>query len=394
MKKKLLFVIPSLDAGGAEKSLVNLLNEFDFEKYEVHLFMMTRRGVFISQLPAKVKILPESPDYQTFSSKFHKSIFTFFLQGKLKLVWNKLLFTFYNRTIKNNVLAEQKNWRYIKHFFNSFPEEYDVAIGYLEKTANNIVADCVCAEIKIGYIHTDYKTMGMFGNYDISTFKKLDYIATVSENCLTTLKDIFPIFASKFKVIENISSPGNIFRLANEKVFERFNKPTIVSVGRLTELKNFGMAIKVSAILREKGYDFEWTIIGEGEQRETLQNSIKEKKLQGVVKLVGLKENPYPYIAKSFIYVQPSKFEGKSIAIDEAKILLKPIVVTNFPTVYDQIKHEETGLICAMNETDLANAIERLFTDEELRIHFTENLKREKWNSEIQLCKFYELMEN
>lgn len=394
MKKKLLFVIPSLDAGGAEKSLVNLLNEFDFEKYEVHLFMMTRRGVFISQLPAKVKILPESPDYQTFSTKFHKSIVTFFLQGKLKLVWNKLLFTFYNRTIKNHVLAEQKNWRFLKHFFYSIPKGYDVAIGYLEKTANNIVADCVCAERKIGYIHTDYKKMGMFANYDISTFKKLDYIATVSENCLATLKDIFPNFASKFKVIENVSSPRNIFRLANEKVFERFNKPTIVSVGRLTELKNLGMAIKASAILKEKGYDFEWTIIGEGEQRETLQNLIKEKKLQGVVKLVGLKKNPYPYIAKSFMYVQPSKFEGKSIAIDEAKILLKPIVVTNFPTVYDQINHEETGLVCGMNETDLANAIERLFTDEELRAHLTENLRREKWNSEVQVGKLYELIES
>ena len=112
------------------------------------------------------------------------------------------------------------------------------------------------------------------------------------------------------------------------------------------------------------------------------------------MKLLGLKENPYPYIANSLLYVQPSKFEGKSIAIDEAKILLKPIVTTNFPTVYDQITHGETGLISEMNPTALANEIEKLLIDENLRNKFAENLSKENWGTESEIEKLYQLIES
>ncbi|KIA88521.1 glycosyltransferase [Kaistella jeonii] len=394
MKKKILFVIPNLAVGGAEKSLVNLLNELNYAQYEVHLFMMAKTGLFISHLPKEVIILPESSAYQIFSKRFPIALMTFLLQGNFKLFLNKIRFTFFNRTIKNPILAEQKNWQFLRYFFDSFPQKYDVAIGYLEKNANYIVADCVQADKKIGYIHTDYKTMGMFPIYDRRVFKKLDFVITISEGCLQTLKNIFPPFENKFQLIQNISSKKTITELAAAPIKEKLIRLSILSVGRLTALKNFDLAIDTATLLVDRGYDFEWNIIGEGDERQYLEKHIASKKLTGIVKLLGLKENPYPYIANSLLYVQPSKFEGKSIAIDEAKILQKPIVTTNFPTVFDQITHGETGLISEMNPTALADEIEKLFVDENLRNKFAVNLSKENWGTELEVEKFYQLIES
>lgn len=394
MKKKILFVIPNLGAGGAEKSLVNLLHEFNYEKYEVHIFMMAKTGLFIPHLPKEVLVLPESSTFQIFSKRFPISLMTFLLQGKPNLFWNKIRFTFFNRMIKNPILAEQKNWQYLKYFFDSFPHKYYVAIGYLEKNANYIVVDCVKADKKIGYIHTDYKTMGMFPVYDLFPFKKLDYVVTVSESCVKTLKNVFPQFENKFELIKNISSKKNILKLAADSIDEKIKEKSIISVARLTALKNIELAIDAAELLVSRGYDFEWNIIGDGEERQNLEKRIEEKRLLNVVKLLGLKENPYPYIANSLLYVQTSKFEGKSIAIDEAKILLKPIVATSFPTVYDQITHEESGLISKMDANDLANQIERLLIDKNLRNKLAENLSKENWGIEHEIEKLYQLIES
>ena len=88
----------------------------------------------------------------------------------------------------------------------------------------------------------------------------------------------------------------------------------------------FDIAIKAAAILVKKGYTIKWYVLGEGEERNTLEQSIKEHNLIANFILLGIKENPYPYINNATIYVQPSRFEGKSLAIDEAKILHKPIL--------------------------------------------------------------------
>ena len=394
MKKKILFVIPNLGAGGAEKSLVNLLHELNYAQYEIHLFMMAKTGLFISHLPKEVIILPESPAYQIFSKRFPVALITFLIQGKFKLFWNKIRFTFFNRTIKNRILAEQKNWKFLKYFFDSFPQKYDVAIGYLEKNANYIVADCVKADKKIGYIHNDYQTMGMFPKYDNRLFKDLQYIISVSPNCVTTLQNVFPQFNQKFKLIENISSKKIIHQLSMDDTAVHLKMNSIISIGRLSAQKNFALAIDAAELLVNRGYDFEWNIIGEGDERQHLEKLIAGKKLTSIVKLLGLKENPYPYIANSLLYLQPSKFEGKSIAIDEAKILQKPIVATDFPTVYDQITHNETGLISEMNPTALANHIERLLIDENLRNKFAENLSKEHWGTEHEIEKLYQLIES
>jgi glycosyltransferase involved in cell wall biosynthesis len=105
-----------------------------------------------------------------------------------------------------------------------------------------------------------------------------------------------------------------------------------------------------------------------------------------------LKENPYPYVRQCTLYVQPSRYEGKSIAIDEAKILGKPIVVTNFSTAKDQIKSDVNGIIVEMNPDALATTIATLLVDKQHQNVLVNNLSNEQLGTESEINKLYELL--
>ena len=394
MKKKLLFVIPNLEVGGAEKSLVNLLNELDYDKYEVDLFLMSKTGIFLEQLPKEVNVLPESLYFKKFSIRFYKSLWWFLTHFKFSLVFYKILFTLSNRLTKNVVLSEQKNWRYLKHFFPVLSKEYDVSIGYLEKNASYLSVDCVKAKKYIGYIHNDYSALGLFKKYDLPYFEKMNYVVSVSENCISSLEKEFPQFPQKFKLIHNISSLKIIEKLAQQNTDEVLRSPYVVSIGRFSKQKSFDLAIKACKIMKDRGVDIGWYIVGDGstKEREDLEVLIKENNLEQDFFLLGIKKNPYPYVKNALIYCQTSIFEGKSVAIDEAKILKKPIVVTDFPTAKDQIYHMENGYICDINPEAIANAIELLINDEKQREKFTENLSKEDFGIDKELENFYKLI--
>lgn len=377
-KTKLLFVIPSLGAGGAEKSLVNLLVELDYTKYEVDLFLIAKNGMFQQLVPTEVNILETPPLLETFALSPLKSFAHFFIKGKWSLIYHKLMLILNNRLIKDTNLAEQKNWKHFKHFIPPLTKTYDAAIGYLEKTSNYIVADRTNAKKKIGWIHNDYKKLGLKEEIDAVCFSKLDLIVSVSEECVESLKAVFPKYIAKFKMLENIVAIKQMQVKSNVFLDEKYNERYILSIGRLDSQKNFSLAIKTCKLLKSKGVHLQWLVIGEGELRMQLEQQIKEAGLGNDFILLGLKANPYPYIKNAFIYCQPSLFEGKSIAIDEAKLLCKPIVVTNFSTVYDQITDGQTGLISEMNPEALAKNIERLVIDTSLRNQLMVNLEAEK----------------
>ena len=131
-----------------------------------------------------------------------------------------------------------------------------------------------------------------------------------------------------------------------------------------------------------------------GEDLENLKQQIAKYKLKDRFVLLGNRENPYPFIKKADIYCQTSRFEGKSIAIDEAKILNKPIVVTNFSTVHDQLIHDKTALICDMNAQSIAKNIEMLYKNKKSRTLFSQILSTKDYGNEDEILKFYEMIKN
>src|SRR5690606_23534715 len=125
----------------------------------------------------------------------------------------------------------------------------------------------------------------------------------------------------------------------------------------------FDLAIEAAKILKDRGVKFQWSIIGEGPERDRLQALITQYELDDYVYLPGLKDNPYPYIRQASLLVQPSRYEGKSLVIDEAKILAKPIILTNFTTAKDQIKHNVNGMIVDMTAEAIAEGIMKYMTE-------------------------------
>lgn len=395
MKKNLLFVINNLNCGGAEKALVSLLETLDYSKYKVDLYLFKHEGIFMSKIPREVNIIEEPKFYKYFDMSTKKAILELIKMRKFKIAIARVLSVWCFRTSDNSAIAEQRVWKYLRTAMTKLRGEYDAAIGYLEKDPVYFCIDKVNAKVRIGWIHNDYEQLGMNKKIDDKYFRKIDYIFTVSDKCGDVLRRVFPQYENKIKVMNNIVSEGIIRKLSKEEVNDiTFNKEdiNIVSVGRLNYQKGFEMAIEACSILVNKGYNIKWNIVGEGEERGKLEELINKHKVNSNFKLLGIRENPYKYIKNSDIYVQPSRFEGKSIAIDEAKILCKPIVVTNFSTAKDQIINNKNGIISEMDSISLANEIERIICNIQLRKKIISNLSNEKIGNENEINILYEVI--
>lgn len=391
-KKNIVFVIPSLDAGGAEKSLVNLLNTIDYSLYNVDLVLFHKKGAFLSMLPKEVSIVDLNSNYYIFTKTVSVSVLAFLKKFRLDLAIHRILFFLKNRFIKNKAIAEQRSWRNIQSSINTLEKEYDAAIGFLEKSSIYFILDKINATKKIGWIHTNYSNSGMKASFDLNYFKKLDALVGVSPDCASDLKKHFPSAATKIHVIYNIVSTTTIHSLANEKNDVVLEKNTILTIARLSHEKGCDLAIEASRILKENNIKFHWIVIGEGSERQVLENKIKEYQLENEFQLIGVRQNPYPYIKAAQLYVQPSRYEGKSMAIEEAKILQKPIIVTNYLTAKDQIEPNVTGIIAEINAESIADAIENLLSNQTIQSQLIQHLATQNFGTEVEMNKLYHLI--
>lgn len=391
MKKKVLFVMNNLSCGGAEKALISLLQTIDYNLYDVDLYLLKHTGLFLDKIPKQVNLLEEPDEYKYYDMSIKNAVMECLKLGKFDIALYRIIAGAIIKIEKNKTRCEQRIWKYLSRSLDGIGTMYDIAVGFLEKNPIYFCVDKVNASKKIGFIHSDYDKLGMDHILDQPYFAKLDRVVTVSDECGNILRSRFPMHSHKINVMHNIISPMAIHKLSREKVTMDSAEIKLVSVGRLNYYKGFEMAIDSCLILIQWGYSVKWYVIGEGEERGNLEKLIHEKGLNGIFILMGMKENPYPYIKEADIYVQPSRFEGKSIAIDEAKILQKPIVVTNFNTVYDQIKNTENGIIVDMTAESISEGIKTLIENEDLRNYLKINLANEQLGTESEIHKLYEI---
>lgn len=354
--KKLLFVILSLGCGGAERSLINLFNELSPEEYSLDLLLFRKEGAFLRHLPAHVRLLDTPKDLARLYGPFGRA-------GRLAPV--KLLGTLVSRIADGRTTRGRMMFRW-KRFYSKvispLPDRYDVAVAYLEGEATYYVCDFVNAGKKLVWVHNDYSKLGQRAEDDLPYFEKADAIVTVSAGCEAVLKRTFPTLESKICMLENITSADAVRHLADAPAPAEYHADrfTIVSGGRLTKAKGFDMAIDAAALLKKRGVPFEWFILGQGALRNALQKQINACGVADAVHLLGVRANPYPYIKHAQLLVQSSRFEGKSIVVDEAKILCTPVLLTEYSTARDQITDGQNGWIAAMNAEALAENISRL----------------------------------
>jgi glycosyltransferase involved in cell wall biosynthesis len=375
-KKRLVFVIESLHLGGAEKSLVTLLSNLDYSRYSVDLILFINGGVFEKFIPLEVNVIRDLYPKISFYSRVKYKMY--------KMIYKN---TFHNASL----FWKATNACFTKHF-----KQYDIAISYSQGLATYYTATYINSSKKFTWLNIDYQKAGHSIKFDYPFYLRFNEVITVSPEVKKGLEnELFKIDKSlEIDVIKDIIDEKILIYKSQQKMKITFNsnKINIVTVGRLAEQKGMHLAIESCKNLMNKGYKVHWYIVGEGSERTSLERLIKSNKLEHNFTLVGMTENPYPYMKDCDIYVQTSLFEGLGLTVIEASYLNKPIVCTNFPTVYGILEHEKTGLIAEMNAIDIANNIERLILDKNLKKVLIKNLtNKENNDKEISLQKVNEL---
>ncbi len=367
--KEILFVIDSLNCGGAEKSLVSLLPLLDRAKYEVHLWMLHRGGVFETLLPEDV-IMEQSPTYTSWENFIMRM--GFFLYSFL-LRWNRM--------IGKKEHGAELLWKCVGRAYKGLDGEYDVAIAYQQGLPTYIVATKILAKKKAAWINANIFNAGYNAEYNKSFYDAFDVLVPVSKELEKILRERYPQYMNKYYCVYDIINPQIIRIQARENIAEQMyfkDRVVLVTTGRLAPPKNHILAVETAKILRDRGIRFLWYFIGEGGERPNIENKLSDYGLEDYVILLGMRTNPYPYMAHCDVYVQTSSFEGFGLTIAEAKILGKPVVSTNFDVVHDQLVHEQNGLIAEMIPESVADSVIRLLTDNSLRGRIVDNVKKEE----------------
>ena len=376
---RILFVINTLGQAGAETALLSLLQTLAREKgearYEISLYVLTGQGEMASRLPADVRLLNKKyREESVLTAKGRKYLKKTVLKAMFTRATVVKLFPYQVKNTcamlgKKRLLPDKLLWRVLSDGGMVLPEEYDLAVSYLEGGAAYFVADHVKAAKKAAFIHVDYEKAGYTRALDKDCYLAFDKIFTVSDEVREAFLKAYPELPDKTEVFHNILNKEEIVRRAEEGegFTDGFTGMRLLSVGRLTAQKAFEVSVDAMKRLKDAGKNVRWYVLGEGDQRKKLQEQIDALGLTEDFILYGAVNNPYPFMKQADIYVHASRFEGKSIAIQEAQILGKPMVVSDCSGNREQVCHGKDGLMCGLTPDSLAENIMLLLEDEALR---------------------------
>ncbi len=373
--KKILFVINTLGCAGAETALIELLKSLDEKEYEISLYVLMGQGEMIDKIPENVKLLNSHYCKESVLSKQGKQAMirtvwrTFWTNGKIMKKAAYVIRTFSAMRKNGKIQPDKILWRVISDGSPRFDETYDLAVAYLEGGSTYYVADHVKARKKAAFIHIDYESSGYTKAMDRHCFDKLDRIFTVSDEVKTHFLNVYPQYKEKVRVFHNIINQDEIRRKAAEGTgfTDPFDGIRLLTVGRLTYQKAYDIAIDAMKIIKDRGYKVRWYILGEGNERDALEKKVKELGLEQEFLMPGAVSDPFPYYKQSDIYVHATRFEGKSIAIQEAQTLGCAIVASDCNGNREQIVHGKDGLLCQLTPEGIAESIISLVEDKEKR---------------------------
>ena len=407
MKPRILIAMHYMELGGAESALLGLLMSHDSEKADIDLFIYAHRGELMDYIPReKVNLLPEVPIYSLLESPIKEV----FIKGYRKLAITRLI------ARQESILYSKSNTCHLDNLscftfqqnktVNLLPEinpeiEYDLAISFL--TPHYIVLDKVRAKKKVGWIHTDYTNVFINKEMEFNMWRRLDYIASISEEVSNRFCEVFPMLKSKIFQIENIISSKYIHKRAAEFVPQELkshdNVVYLLSIGRYSHPKRFDEIGTICRMVVDNLLSLgstasvKWFVIGYGsknEEKKILENIAKEN-VQDIVILLGKKTNPYPYINACDIYVQPSRYEGKSVTVREAQVLCKPVMVSRYPTASSQILDGTDGMIAPMESTNFAKELASFILDKSKRTQIINYLSSHDYGNESEIEKIYKI---
>lgn len=393
MKKRIFISMHYLELGGAEISLIGLLQALDYSKYQVDLFIHRHQGDLMQFIPKEVNLLPEISAYACIESPIVETMF----KGHFCLAWARLnaRWRAWNYSPKDSSKPQYAIFQYIAQevapYLPSLDKygEYDLAISFLQP--HNYVLSKVKAKKKACWIHTDYTKVEFDTEAELPVWSSYDHIVSISPDVTRSFLHIFPFLSDKIVVIENILFSDFVRKRAEERdvsaeMPKKNGVVNVLSVGRFTDAKNYDNVPDICRRIREKGLDVRWYIIGFGDDA-LIRQKIQEAGMEDYVIIMGKRTNPYPYIKACDIYAQPSRYEGKSVTVREAQMLCKPVVVTNYPTAKSQIKHGMDGVIVPMDNEGCAQGMLDFIRNEELQQQIVDYVQIHDYGNENEVEK-------
>ncbi len=333
MANKILFITGQLNAGGAERVLLDILRHFDYTKYQVDLCQIIKGGTLINDVPTNVNI-------------YH--------------VWD-------NYTLHYKLSYRASNQLEIDYFIRKklkqkITSKYDVVISFLEGMPLKMHAILNPNAINISWVHCDlfndpYEAGQFRKNEEFAAYNKMDKVICVSKSAKESFLKRFPLVKTVVDVVYNPIDARKIVSLSNEYFVNRSDLFTISVLGRLCPQKCIDRVIQLASNLKQNGYKFQINIIGDGELRNELEQLSRELSVSDVVTFHGYKKNPYPLIKSSDLLLSCSGFEGFSLSICEAMCLGVPVISTKTAGPTEIIGNNEYGILCGHDDDDIFKAV-------------------------------------
>lgn len=346
----ILFFIPTLDKGGAENVLINLVNNLDHRKFNI-----TVQTLF-DQNSQKEKLKPYI-SYKSFLKKqFHG---------------NSRLFARLPSTILYRLIVKN---------------EYDIVVSYLEGPTTYILSGCPYIKTKkVAWIHTAFENeRGFYAGFTskqkaMKAYRSYDMIVFVAKMALERFNHISGKILAPEVVLYNTIESEMIKKYSDEDINDFvFNKDEIklISVGKIQPVKGFDRLARIHKKLIDDGFSIHTYIIGSGDQQDEIDKYIKENRIDDTFTFLGFKDNPYKYVAKADLFVCSSRREGFSTAVTESLIVGTPVISTNCSGIYEQLgERNEYGVVTDNDVDSLYTGLYRLLTSPNLLSHYRNQAK-------------------
>lgn len=352
---KILVVMDAIGTGGISTAFLNFIKVLSKE-VECNVLVFNDENLDTVGIPNNVKIIQSTWPLKILGMP----------QKKVKeksFVWALIRTIFVGISkISNGSIAR----RILFSFAESF-SGYDLAISYaqdvgwkcLARGCNDYVLQKVEAKVKCAYIHCDYEKFGGFHRKQEKMYDKFDNIFCVSDGCRKSFIRCFPNLKDKSIVMENFTDIEKVQKKANEYFVSSKKYKRIVTVCRVSQEKGIQRTVSVVERLKNQGYKFCWTIVGDGDDFCDVKNLIHKKELSDYIELVGMKKNPFPYVQNADIFLLPSLHEAAPMVFGECWALETPIISTETSSAREMVEAKKIGIVCKNSEEGIYQAIKQ-----------------------------------
>lgn len=354
--KKLVIFGYTMDMGGAERALVNVLNVMK-NYFEIDLILIKDTGVLMKDIPKEVNV-----------KRIRKNIFSYILFRYIPF--------FRKRKIKK--LTNKK---------------YDLAVAFMEGRAATWLIDMEQDCKKIAWIHNDVDKfdIGISEKEIKDTYSKVDKVAVVSKQSKDSFCNKYNISTKKVEVVYNLIDEEDIIKKSN-KIKVKKDKFTFINVAKMRPQKRHDRLLDAVKTLKDEGYKFNLWLIGNGPLEEQIKEQIKELDIEDYVTLFGLKENPFPYIKASDFFVMSSDHEGYPLSLLESLLLKTPVVTTDVSGAREILKDDKYGIICDISKEGLTSSMREILKKQTFP-EINKNLEKYKGSNEEIIKQLKELFE-